>query len=287
MGEAVPLTLLFLFILKGLQGRWIWGQGDSASYVDFLTLRTSKIPLVSNFTLSPWNILSAHGYLHDTPAQFCAQDFQNIYSGVSNFHWHAYLFTFAAWPLSRLFFFSSPITFSLALESLSYAFGLFLIIKFLLRKKIPILYILVLSFALLSSPLFIRSLLGQPYLDRLSFGPLIGFILYRLANKVVSWKEQRINLLYIVLIMSINERASLTVGLLSVCLLLAQLKTFRLNIQDIYCLSASSIPIFWFIYWKNNFATSDYYDNVNLKAAISNLFFSKTPKSITSGRPVI
>lgn len=261
---------LFGFILRGLAGRWPIGQGDSASYVDFLTFKTSGKPLISNLTLSPWNIYGSHGYIYDSAAQFCKRNFINAYANISNIHWHPHLIVFFTGTIGKIFFFLPASLYALSFEAVSYTVGILLILKYLRDNHVGAINMITLTFILISSPLFVRSLLGQPYLDRLAFGPLIAFVFFRIKRDIDSWKRQITNLLFLISISLISERAALTVGLLSLVLSGLSLKRKEIKFHGIYSFSFSFIPIIWFLYWKNTVATSDYYNNVNIQSAISN-----------------
>ena len=266
---SAPIVV-FGFILRGLAARWPIGQGDSATYVDFLTFKTSGKPLMSDLTLSPWNIFGSHGYMYDSASQFCKRNFFNAYEGISNIHWHPHLIVFLTGYLYKLFFFLPAWVFALCFEALSYTLGIFVIVNYLKKNHAAKIHILTLTFVLLSSPLFIRSLLGQPYLDRLAFGPLIAFVIFRFSRTINSWRMQGLNVGFIISIALISERAALTVGLLSITLILSSRKRGLIKIHDVYCFLFSILPIVWFLYWKSQIATSDYYTNINLQGMKNN-----------------
>jgi len=268
---SVSSLVLFAFLLRGLASRFLIAQGDSASFVDFLTLRTSDRPLISDFTLSPWNLLSQNGIFSLSVSEFCNASFNNAFEGISNIHWHAYLLTPISGIASKIFFFIPPSIFALTLLALSYSFGIVSIYRFLLESHTSRLMLTVFTFTLFSSAVFIQSLLGQPYIDRISFGPFIAFILYRSRNKIASWAQQRNNLVVIGLISLISERAALMAGVLSFAFIFFHLKDYKLQKHDFIAAFFSFIPIGWFLFWKTYISASSYYSALNFNQALSNL----------------
>lgn len=203
------MTFLLAFcIYTGLSSRWMSQQGDAAGYVDALSASGN------------YNINFSYGLSFNrgvelfqmNPNQGCIDGFSNTYKDVSFLRVHLYLFAI----FSKLFdprILPIP-SWPLLLLSISYAIGITTIFQLIKRHtnfKVAFSYI---GLVLIASPLFYESLRGQPYLDRLAFGPIV-ILLSRLYQKKFQKKRDLAIIIFISLITaSISERAALIAGLI-------------------------------------------------------------------------
>jgi hypothetical protein len=199
-------------------------------------------------------------------SEICEIAWTPLYSGISNFHWHAYGIAFVAFfirimPFDQLFL-------SLGLLSLSYVFGVYKVYSFLKSRNKPWWIIISTCFVVISWPALQEGFLGQPYLDRLLFGPAIAFILAVYDTKQ-KYKIRIINfLVFFTLSILISERASVISGTicLSLALLLRKQNTRKFTVM---VATLSSIAILWYFIWSKLFSYSDYYAN---NASFSQMF---------------
>lgn len=270
LSKSVNLSLLLAPILTmtlGLWGRYFSQTGDAASYFDFLANRSGGPILMSNFTLSSHSLFY---YMLTVPAsEICELAWTPLYSGISNFHWHAYGVTILAYIIRILPF--DQLFISLGLLSLSYVFGIYKIYGFLRSRDIPRWIIVLSCFTVLSWPALQEGFLGQPYLDRLLFGPAVAFVLAVYDTKQKN-KIRTINfLVFFTLSILISERASLISGAicLGLALLLRKQNTRKFTLMVV---SLSLIAVLWYFLWSRLFSYSDYYaDNASFSQMLNNL----------------
>ncbi len=266
----VLLTFLTFAIHGGLKLRWFLQTEDAASFVDFLSMRTGESFLSSDFTLSPWNLLAPDGYITLSIRELCNLDYINSYEGLSNFGWHAYLISASAFLTRGLNI--NYVDYSLFLLSLSYAVGLLALVRYFFTKKLPLSLFLFFALVIFSSPLVMASLIGQPYLDRLAFGPLILLILRMADPRPFSRLGTIFLFTNILLLFLISERTSLMYGLAIVILTFWRRANFEFERRLQVLLYASGITmILWFLVWREFYATSAYYNLVTTQQSFLNI----------------
>ena len=264
------LAFLTLTIQGGLKLRWYLQTEDAASFVDFLSMRTGESFLSSDFTLSPWNLLAPDGYITLSIKDLCNLNYINSYEGLSNFGWHAYLISISAYLIRELN--TNYVDYSLFLLSLSYAVGLLALVRYFFTKRLSIYLLLFFIFAIFSSPLVMGSLIGQPYLDRLAFGPLILLILRMADLKPFSRLGTIFLFTNVLLLFLISERTSLMYGLALVVLTFWRRTSFEFEKKlQILLYAAGLTMILWFLFWREVYATSAYYNLVTPEQSILNI----------------
>jgi hypothetical protein len=257
--KSMTLLLLVISVITmtmGLRGRYFSQTGDAASYFDFLANRSGGPILTSDFTITSHSL---YFYMLTVPtSEICDLAWTPLYSGISNFHWHAYLVSFVAFfirimPFDQLFI-------SLGLLSLSYVFGIYKIFSFLRSRNKPLGIIAAACLTVLSWPALQEGFLGQPYLDRLLFGPAIAFVLAVYDTKQDS-KIRSINfLVFFGISMLISERASIISGIigLGLAFLCRKQNTRKFSLIVV---SLSLLAVLWYFLWSSLFSYSDYYAN--------------------------
>lgn len=240
----------------GLRSRYFSQTGDAASYFDFLANRSNGPVLTSDFTISSHSLFY---YMLTVPtSEICDVSWTPLYSGISNFHWHAYLVTFVAFLIRVMPF--DQLSLSLGLLSISYVFGIYKIYRFLRSRNTPLWMIAAACFTVFSWPALQEGFLGQPYLDRLLFGPAIAFVLAVYDTKQDS-KIRTINFLaFFTISMLISERASIISGVIGLGLAYLCRKQNTRKFSLIVA-SLSLLAVLWYFLWSSLFSYSDYYAN--------------------------
>ena len=246
--------LLSFFIYRGLQSRWILQNGDSAGYVDMF--RNRDIKEFSSFTYGS-SLFQLLKIISDGPSVFEDKNFLNQNKDFNVFNSHAYLLPYIFRSINKSFF--SVELIPLLLIATSYAFGIVLLLKLGKLAKLNAIQSISALGILLSSPIFYESLEGQPYMDRIFFGPCIAVMYLIYSNKYLTRNGFATTVLLVFTAVLISERASLMIGVI----LLLQVG-FRLlapsnrNIKTFSLLLISFVAIFWYFSWDSVFNLTNY-----------------------------
>ncbi len=264
--HVIGFYLLTFGFYNGLANRWQSHQGDAAGYVDSLAA-SGDYKLNFAYGLSPKRAIEL---FQMQPTQGCIDGFSNPYSEISFLQIHPYLFSF----LSKFFDprFLSIETWPLLLLSLSYALGvvtLFLLVKKSTNIQVALGYVTLILFA---SPLFFESLRGQPYLDRLAFGPII-LILWRIyEGKYFSKKDLGIFILLCLLTGTFSERAALILAMLLLFAPIMFKGLGALNDRKTWPIFSLSLFLFTYYYlWTRFFSSGEYSGNTAFQNFLPNL----------------
>ncbi len=264
--HVIGFYLLTFGFYTGQANRWQSHQGDAAGYVDSLAA-SGGYQLNFAYGLSTKRAVEL---FQMQPIQGCIEGFSNPYSEISFLQIHPYLFSF----LSRFFDprFLSIETWPLLLLSLSYALGvvtLFLLVKKNTNVQVAFGYLALILFA---SPLFFESLRGQPYLDRLAFGPII-LILWRIyEGRYLGKKDLGIFILLCLLTGTFSERAALVLAMLLLCAPIMFKGLGTLKERKTWPIFSLSLFLFTYYYlWTRFFSSGEYSGNTAFQNFLPNL----------------
>jgi hypothetical protein len=265
---VVSIFILFTMgFFRGLKSRWILQNADAAGFVD--AFRYRDLGEYSSFAYGSSGF-QLQEVINSGPGSFSPVSLKNTDPDFNVFNSHAYLLTYLIRFLSPLF--NSPETLPLLLLAVSYAIGISTLVLLGLHLKVEITSLYVGLLILFSSPIFYMSLLGQPYMDRLFFGPCI-ILMYMTHRKVF---DRPIGLfIFISLFICtslISERASLLIGIIVLLQILFHVRNtkqidLRVFVISFLCL----ISISWYFLWTKIYLKSPYSDNLGLENITSNL----------------
>jgi hypothetical protein len=256
---AVSMTTAFRY-------RYFEQTGDAASFFDFFAKITEGGFLRSDFTLSTHSL---YYYMYSVSADdICTTAWTPLHDGQSNFHWHAYLIVLLS-PLLQLLPIDSLFV-VLMTVSISYISGLIVVYGYLRRNKITFPKTLLFLFLVASWPVLQEGLLGQPYIDRLLFGPAIALVV-SIADFSLSRKsKQYLFFVSFILCVAVSERASLIAGLIA-CLLVVYFRKMNSTSFNNLGFLFGFLGVAWYVIWNILFSKSDYYsNNASLKQIILN-----------------
>ena len=264
--NLISFYVLTFCFYAGQANRFQSHQADAAGYVDTLAASNDyKLNFAYGFSGK-----RAIELFQMAPLQGCSEGFSNPYADISFFRVHPYLISFFSRFLDPNF--QSIATWPLLLLSLSYAAGmvsLFSLVKRETNLKIAISFFL---FILCSSPLFFESLRGQPYIDRLAFGPII-MILVRIYEKRYLRKSDLVITLFLCLLTgTFSERAALILGalLLFAPIIFNGLETIRES--KTWALFAAGLALFTYYWvWNQIYSSGEYTGNTAIQNFLPNL----------------
>lgn len=266
------LFLLFFFIsvasiFRGLHSRWILQNGDTAGFVD--AFKSRGFEEFSSFTYgsSGFQLIEVLGKGLEN---FSAGDLINKDPEFNVFNSHAYLLPYLFRNFGSLF--NSPSSLPLFLVALSYGVGFATLMKLSVDSKLTTLSLLTSTLIVVTSPIFFFGLIGQPYMDRLFFGPCI-VVMYLIHRNINLSKHGFVASIIVMTIAAlISERASLIMGIIVFLLLLFQVrKKETRNRYSIILIFFSLILIFWYFTWSYVYSTSPYSANLSIDVIRGNL----------------
>ena len=244
---SILFLVLSIQIFRGLESRWILQNGDAAGYVDILSPDSGIKTFRFAYGFSTTRLFEL---IRLGTEEVNEIGFIDPYQNVPFYQAHPYLIGYI-FRFIRIEFL--PIEFlPLAALSMSYAIGLVALIFFALKNQINIYLSMLLICIILTSPIFIFSLIGQPYIDRLSFGPFIIIFLKLIEPRNLARKEWIQVLCLILICILLSERSSLMVGVLVITLtLLTKRKAEPLSSFGKLAFSLALLGIGWYIFWSS------------------------------------
>ena len=209
---AVPAAILLTVIIRAYANRISIGYTDSAGFMELISRNRIAKPLESEYFTSALRIYSLYG---ESPEKICDL-IPEPYAGTrSVFSGHPYLISVLGSAISW-FTNLTPNVVAACLLFASFLLGFVSILIFLAKNKVPHYSIALFGLTICFYPVLTHSMLGQPYFDRLIFGPAISIFLLIWSTKtttVMPWKS--ICVLTIALA-TISERGAALAGLISV-----------------------------------------------------------------------
>jgi hypothetical protein len=201
---------------------------------------------------------------------FKPEDLYNKDPEFNVFNSHAYLLPYIFRNLNTLF--HSPSTLPLLLLAISYGIGIASLVNLSKVSKLDSFSLLTSTLIVVTSPIFYFGLIGQPYMDRLFFGPCI--LLMYLLHQNINLSKYGFIASFIVMIISasISERASLLIGIIVFYFLIFQVR--RKETRNFYSLSLALLSILlisWYFIWSYIYSTSPYSADLSIEMIKSNL----------------
>ncbi len=259
--------LLSLGIFRGLNSRWLTQGGDAAGFVDSLAGDQPAFRLNFTYGLSFTRLRELWSDPSNLPP---ISPFSNIYEGVSFFEIHPYIFSyFFRWIPQPFFEIQWAPLFLLAT---SYSIGILLLLKYL-EIGLGSNYKVALVFATIAtSPILVESMRGQPYFDKLFFGPCIALIFILYYKDLTKTQPRILALLLLIMLQSLSERTTLMSSIVALLILITKYKSnFILNRKILQVTILSVFGIFWHFFWIRNFSANTDLNNLGFTYYIHNL----------------
>jgi len=226
------------------------GYMDSAGFLEL----NSRISIQHPFNSHYFSSVGGLFLLLETPAdQICSVLTRKF--PLSIFGAHPYFISVLT-SIPRQLFDLSPSSWAATVLLLSFGVGFVSIIRFILRQTHSIFATGVFLLVLLSFPVITGSYLGQPYFDRLMFGPAVILMLGIYTDRFVKPQSLSILIIAVILLAAISERGALLAGLIGCVytpLLSPQGIIRRGNARALFIAGVISIIYFlvWDKYWQN------------------------------------
>ena len=266
-----PFTYVFLAstigIFRGLQSRFIGQNGDAAGYVDALSPGQAFLNL--NFAYG-FSVIKLRELIGINPIDLQAISFYNNYADISFMHSHPYLISFIFRMLPT---FTLPIYFfPLMLLAVSYSLGVTLLLRRTFQAQLNLWPKTFLGLILLASPILTEAISGQPYFDKLFFGPCIA-IIFILTSGDLSRRQNQIILFFLLLLsITLSERTALMSSIITLYLL-----GIRFGIKLLkhkFNVAIATLAIFglsWFLVWSTYLSKNPDMANLNFENYWANL----------------
>lgn len=259
-------TILSLLIFRGLSLRWTTQQGDAAGYVDAMSDQSNTGDI--NFTYG-FSVGALRDLFSQNPDEFGPNSFMFNRSDKPFIHWHPYLFGY----IVRLFPSSIQVeAVPLLLLASSYSLGLILLVRQIYCSEISNAKKVAVCLLFLLSPILVESINGQPYFDKLFFGPCIAILL--LLFRRTKSKKFRIHKIVVLLILSftLSERISLMAALMVLAVIIIFSKELLLEKLEVSILVFTCIiGILWYILWNQFFSWNPDMQNTSFGNYFPNL----------------
>lgn len=261
------VLFLSISIFQGLNSRWLTQQGDAAGFVDSLAGDQPALKLNFTYGLSFTRLRELWSNPSNLPP---LSPFSNNYEEVSFFEIHPYIFSyFFRWipqPFPEIQW--AP----LFILATSYAIGITLLLKYLKARPISSFNIALVLITMGTSPILVESMRGQPYFDKLFFGPCIALILTLYFKDVTKTSPRILVLFMLIMLQSLSERASLMSSTVALLILTIKYKSnVVLNRQILQITVLSLIGICWYFVWIRNFSANTDLNNLALSYYYHNL----------------
>lgn len=261
--ERLVWLLITLGITKGLAERFYVQDTDSALFFNLLSTKSIDESKGQEFNNSFFDLIGlVQSGLVTADTSYLKFD---LGESVSLIQVHAYMLYFLIHSIPNALF--SNFYFPFLLLAVSYVIGLKSLVNYFKLNRISLIGAGIFLSGVIFSPVFVGSLLGQNYLDRLFFGPAI-YVLLNITKPDKSRKSMISVALMAVIGSCISERASLMMGVIlifSVLLLGVKRKSERVIFG-----SLGLAGISWYGFWSSKISDSFYTSSVAFESLRQN-----------------
>jgi hypothetical protein len=261
--ERLVWLLITLGITKGLAQRFYVQDTDSALFFNLLSTKSIDDSKGQEFNNSFFDLIGlVQSGLGTSDTSYLKFDLDE---SVSLIQVHAYILYFLIHSIPNALF--GNFYFPFLLLAVSYVIGLKALVNYFKLKRISLFGAGIFLGGVIFSPVFVGSLLGQNYLDRLFFGPAI----YVLLNVTKPDKSRKLIVsvsLMALIGFCISERASLMMGVIlifSVLLLGVKRKSERVIFGFLGLAGIS-----WYGFWSSKISDSFYTSSVAFESLRQN-----------------
>jgi F0F1-type ATP synthase membrane subunit c/vacuolar-type H+-ATPase subunit K len=263
----VFVTTLVLSIYQGQKSRWVLQNGDAAGFVDLF--RPMGIYEYSSFTYGS-SALQLMEIIGKGPINFNSADLLNTQNNFNIFNSHAYLLSYLFRPISM--FIDSVTTLPLLLVCISYVSGFYFLFRLGRYSNMRKTDKLIAYTILISSPILFEGIIGQPYMDRLFFGPCIALMLIVESKNFFGWKSFILTGILMISTALISERAALMIGIIISAQLIFSLRNSEFRKRESYLLIfLSALMVTWYFIWTAFFSTNPNKSNATFSLISGNL----------------
>jgi hypothetical protein len=261
--EKLVWLLITLGITRGLAQRFYVQDTDSALFFNLLSTRSIDESKNQEFNNSFFDLIDlVQTGLRTSDTSYLKF---NLGESVPLIQTHAYMLYFFIHSIPNALF--DNFYFPFLLLAVSYVIGLKSLVNYFKLNRISLFGAGIFFCGVMFSPVFVGSLLGQNYLDRLFFGPAI-YVLLNVTKPDKSRKSMISVALMALIGFCISERASLMMGVIlifSVFSIGVKTRTERAIFGSLGLLGIS-----WYGLWNSKISDSFYASSVNIETLKQN-----------------
>ena len=255
--------VVYLQVVEAYANRIRAGYTDSAGFLELTNRSNIFTPLNSDYYRSARGL----GLMVSTaPDKICGLLPQVNLGGSNFFSIHPYLIAFPLSIISWLIPVDAAVL-AANLLLMSVIGGLIALVVFMRKLDVPVIGITIFIFAILCYPVLSQSILGQPYFDRLMFGP--GVLLFLLLwwskhRSVRVWKWICFDSLVLALI---SERGAALAVLLAVGYLILLHGRQVLMKYELRMILATGMSVLLYLYmWQTRWQNYSIYSEISFRS---------------------
>lgn len=243
----VVFIVFAYYMVSAYSNRVSAGYADSAGFMELVGKNGLTEPLKSSYFASVQQLFSLYGESSD---RICALIPESYSGSISVFRGHPYLIAVFGAGVSWITNLRPDLVAALMILG-STLMGLAALSVFLWKNKVSKIVIALFVFTISCYPVLMQSLLGQPYFDRMMFGP--GITLFLLAwwtkyKSIAPWRW----LCFLTFVLALtSERGAALAGLISVgyLFLLHGKKVFTQR-ELRYILISGCVSLLYYYFWS-------------------------------------
>ena len=243
----IALAVLAYQMIVAYSHRISSGYADSAGFMELVGKNGLTEPLKSQYFASVQQLFSLY---QESPDRICALIPKSLSGSTSVFSGHPYLISVVGSLVSWLTNLQPDLVAALLILGSTFM-GLGAIIVFLKKNQVSYFMTGLFVFLICCYPVLTHSLLGQPYFDRLMFGPGVTVFLLVWWTKYKSLMPWRWICFSTIVLALISERGAALAGLISVGYLFVLHGTKIFTQRELrYILASGSLSLFYTFWWS-------------------------------------
>ena len=208
---AVFSVALIFSVIRAYANRISIGYTDSAGFMELISKSGLTKPLESVYFSSSTRLFSLYG---ESSQKICDM-IPEPYTGTrSVFSGHPYLISVFGSAISWITNLPPNVVAAIMLVG-SFMLGFFSILFLLIKNHVSVFSTVVFGFTICCYPVLTQSLLGQPYFDRLIFGPATALFLLIWSSKYGAENKWKLICVLTIILALISERGAALAGLIS------------------------------------------------------------------------
>lgn len=253
-------------VIRAYANRISIGYVDSAGFMELISKSGLTKPMQSVYFTSASGLFSLYG---ESSQKICDM-IPEAYTGTrSVFRGHPYLLSVFGSAISWITNLPPNIVAACMLVG-SFVLGFFSISFFLIKNHVSVISTAVFGFTICCYPVLTQSLLGQPYFDRMIFGPAISLVLLIWSSKYRYYNKWKLICILTILLALISERGAALAGLVSFgYLFMLHGKRVFLQRELLYIWLSGSLSLLFFIIWYQVWQVSPYYSKISAQSILN------------------
>ena len=265
---AVFSVALIFSVIRAYANRISIGYTDSAGFMELISKSGLTKPLESVYFSSSTRLFSLYG---ESSQKICDM-IPEPYTGTrSVFSGHPYFISVFGSAISWITRLPPNVVAAFMLVG-SFLLGFYSILFFLIKNNVSVFSTAVFGFTICCYPVLTQSLLGQPYFDRLIFGPAISLFLLIWSSKYRSENKWILISVLTTVLALISERGAALAGLLSFgYLLMLHGKSVFIRKELLLIWLSGLFSLLFLIIWSQVWQDSAAYSQISVQSWLNRL----------------